>query len=150
MWLGDKAWLFTAPSGTGKTTTYNLWLNNIPGSYVVNGDKPLIHIGDECTVYGTPWAGKEGMNRNVGVKLCGIVFLKRGLENHIEKVPMTQILPVLIQQSYRPKEKKELEKTLELVRTPWKEDPYVSAVMQYDPEAAFAAYNVLNGARTYE
>ena len=45
--VGDKAWLFTAPSGTGKTTHINLWLANIPGSYVVNGDKPLIHIGDE-------------------------------------------------------------------------------------------------------
>ena len=110
--VGDKAWLFTAPSGTGKTTHINLWLANIPGSYVVNGDKPLIHIGDECTVYGTPWAGKEGMNRNVGVKLCGIVILNRGLENQINKVPMTQILPVLIQQIYRPREKSELEKTL--------------------------------------
>ena len=38
--VGDKAWLFTAPSGTGKTTHINLWLNNITGSYVVNGDKP--------------------------------------------------------------------------------------------------------------
>ena len=84
--VGDKAWLFTAPSGTGKTTHINLWLKNIPGSYVVNGDKPLIHIGDDCTVYGTPWAGKERMNRNTGVKLCGIVILNRGKDNHIEQV----------------------------------------------------------------
>ena len=113
--VGEKAWLFTAPSGTGKTTHINLWLKNITGSYVVNGDKPLIHIGDECTVYGTPWAGKEGMNRNIGIRLCGIVILNRGDENHIEKVPMTQILPVLIQQSYRPKTRLELEKTLSLL-----------------------------------
>ena len=45
--VGDKAWLFTAPSGTGKTTHINLWLENIPGSYVVNGDKPLIRVGDK-------------------------------------------------------------------------------------------------------
>ena len=144
--VGDKAWLFTAPSGTGKTTHINLWLNNIPGSYVVNGDKPLIHIGDECTVYGTPWAGKEGMNRNVGVKLCGIVILNRGLENQIKKVPMTQILPVLIQQSYRPKEKTELEKTLSLLGRLGKKIPMYQLYCNMNPEAAFVAYNVLNGA----
>ena len=144
--VGDKAWLFTAPSGTGKTTHINLWLNNIPGSYVVNGDKPLIHIGEECTVYGTPWAGKEGMNRNVGVKLCGIVVLNRGAENHIEKVPMTQILPVLIQQSYRPKEKTELEKTLSLLSRLGKKIPMYQLYCNMDPEAAFVAYNVLSGA----
>ena len=144
--VGNKAWLFTAPSGTGKTTHINLWLKNIPGCYVVNGDKPLIHIGDECTVYGTPWAGKEGMNRNVGVKLCGIVILNRGLENQIKKVPMTQILPVLIQQSYRPKEKTELEKTLSLLGRLGKKIPMYQLYCNMDPEAAFVAYNVLNGA----
>lgn len=144
--VGDKAWLFTAPSGTGKTTHINLWLNNIPGSYVVNGDKPLIHICDECTVYGTPWAGKEGMNQNIGVKLCGIVILNRGAENHIEKVPVTRILPVLIQQSYRPKERVELEKTLSLLSRMGKKIPMYQLYCNMDPEAAFVAYNVLNGA----
>ena len=144
--VGDKAWLFTAPSGTGKTTHINLWLNNIPGSYVVNGDKPLIHIGDDCTVYGTPWAGKEGMNQNIGVKLCGIVVLNRGAENHIEKVPMTQILPVLIQQSYRPKERVELEKTLSLLSRMGKKIPMYQLYCNMNPDAALTAYNVLNGA----
>ena len=143
--VGDKAWLFTAPSGTGKTTHINLWLNNISGSYVVNGDKPLIHIGDDCTVYGTPWAGKEGMNRNTGVKLCGIVVLNRGAENHIEKVPMTQILPVLIQQSYRPKERVELEKTLSIISRMGKKIPMYQLYCNMNPDAAFTAYNVLSG-----
>lgn len=143
--VGDKAWLFTAPSGTGKTTHINLWLNNIPGSYVVNGDKPLIHIDDACTVYGTPWAGKEGMNQNIGVKLCGIVILNRGAENYIEKVPMTQILPVLIQQSYRPKERVELEKTLALLSRMGKKIPMYQLYCNMNPDAALTAYNVLSG-----
>lgn len=144
--VGDKAWLFTAPSGTGKTTHINLWLKNIPGSYVVNGDKPLIHIGDECTVYGTPWAGKERMNRNMGVKLCGIVVLNRGLKNHIEKVPMNQILPVLIQQSYRPKTRVELEKTLSLLNRLGRKIPMYQLYCNMNDEAALTAYNVLSGA----
>ena len=67
--VDDKAWLFTAPSGTGKTTHINLWLDNIPGSFVVNGDKPLIQVGEEIVVFGTPWAGKEGTQRNTGIRL---------------------------------------------------------------------------------
>lgn len=144
--VGDKAWLFTAPSGTGKTTHINLWLNNISGSYVVNGDKPLIHIGDECIVYGTPWAGKERMNRNVGVKLCGIVILNRGADNYIEKVPMTQVLPTLIQQSYRPKDKVGLETTLALLSRLGRKIPMYQLYCNMEPEAALIAYNTLIGA----
>ena len=144
--VGDKAWIFTASSGTGKTTHIKLWLDNIPGSYVVNGDKPLIHIGDECTVYGTPWAGKEGMNKNTGVKLCGIVILNRGIENSIEKVPMTKILPTLVQQSYRPKAKSDLEKTLSLLSRMGKKIPMYQLYCNMDPDAALTAYSVLNGA----
>ena len=143
--VGDKAWLFTAPSGTGKTTHINLWLKNIQGSYVVNGDKPIIQIGDECTVYGTPWAGKEGMNRNMGVKLCGIVILNRGVENRIEKVPMTRVLPTLIQQSYRPKDKAGLEKTLELLSLLGRKVPLYQLYCNMNPEAALIAYNTLSG-----
>lgn len=144
--VGDKAWLFTAPSGTGKTTHINLWLKNIQGSYVVNGDKPLIHIGDECTVYGTPWAGKEGMNRNMGVKLCGIVCLNRGKDNRIEKVSLSQLLPVLIQQSYRPKEKAGLEKTLVLLSRLGRKIPMYHLYCNMNDEAALTAYNALSGA----
>ena len=144
--VGDKSWLFTAPSGTGKTTHINLWLKNIRGSYVVNGDKPLIHIGDECTVYGTPWAGKEGMNRNIGVQLCGIVFLNRGVDNRIEQVPMSKVLPTLIQQSYRPKDRAGLEKTLTLLSQLGRKIPMYQLYCNMNDEAALIAYNVLSGA----
>lgn len=144
--VGDKAWIFTASSGTGKTTHVNLWLENVPGSYVVNGDKPLIHVGDDCTVYGTPWAGKEGMNKNMGVQLCGIVILNRGKENKIKKVPMTKILPTLIQQSYRPKVKADLEKTLSLLSRLGKQIPMYELFCNMNPDAALTAYNVLSGA----
>ena len=144
--VGNKAWLFTAPSGTGKTTHINLWLKNIPGSYIVNGDKPLIHIDDVCTVYGTPWAGKEGMQRNIGVKLCGIVFLNRGKDNHIEQVPMTYVLPIFIQQCYRPRDKAGLEKTLMLLSRLGKKVPMYQLYCNMNDDAARTAYSVLSGA----
>ena len=140
----DKAWLFTAPSGTGKTTHINLWLDNIEGSYVVNGDKPLIHIGEEVTVYGTPWAGKEGWQKNVGVKLCGIVFLERGAENSIKRTTLSQVLPTLIQQSYRPNDKSGVEKTLALIVKLGSRIPLYRLQCNMLPEAALTAYNTLN------
>ena len=142
--VNDKAWLFTAPSGTGKTTHIRLWLDNIKGSYVVNGDKPLIHVGEDVTVYGTPWAGKEGMQKNVGVKLCGIVFLERGAENRIGRTTLLQSLPLLIQQSYRPNDKSGTEKALALIGKLGSRVPLYRLQCNMRPEAAWTAYRTLS------
>ena len=141
----DKAWLFTAPSGTGKTTHIRLWLENIQGSYVVNGDKPLIHVGGDVIAYGTPWAGKEGMNTNAGVRLCGIVFLERAQSNSMEKISFSQALPGLVQQSFRPADKESLERTLRLISELGKRVPLYRLGCNMDPEAARVAYDALAG-----
>ena len=138
--VGDKAWLFTAPSGTGKTTHINLWLE----SYVVNGDKPLIRVGESPIVYGTPWAGKEGLNKNIGVNLCGIVLLDRGAENEIEKVSFSQIMPVLIQQSYRPKTREGVQKSMNLLCELCKNVPLYHLQCNMLPEAAWTVYNTVS------
>ena len=142
--VGDKAWLFTAPSGTGKTTHIRLWLDNIKGSFVVNGDKPLIRTDDRITVFGTPWAGKEGMQKNVGVRLCGIVFLERGSENRIDRIGFSQALPTMIQQTYRPDEKDALEKTLEIIKKLGSSLPLYRLQCNMQPEAALTAYEALS------
>ena len=143
--VGEKGWLFTAPSGTGKTTHLRLWLENIQGSYIVNGDKPLIHIGEEVTVFGTPWAGKEGMQKNTGVTLKGIVMLERSADNRIEQISFLEALPVLIQQAYRPNDKAELEKTLKLIKELGRKLSFFRLSCNMEPEAAKVAYEVLNG-----
>ena len=140
----NKAWLFTAPSGTGKTTHIRLWLENIEGSYVVNGDKPLIYVGEKVTVYGTPWAGKEGMQKNVGVELAGIVFLERGIKNHIKRESFSKSLPTLVQQSYRSVNKADLEKTLNLLGRLGIKIPLYRLSCNMDKEAALTAYEVLS------
>ena len=138
--VDDKAWLFTAPSGTGKTTHINLWLDNIPGSFVVNGDKPLIRVSEEIVAFGTPWAGKEGMQRNTGIRLCGIVFLERAQINCIDKVAFSQVLPEMIQQCFRPADKKDLERTLRLISELGKRIPLYRLKCNMEPEAARVAY----------
>lgn len=77
-----RAYLFTAPSGTGKSTHIRLWRQYLGDAVrVINGDKPFVRIPehrDELpVVYGTPWAGKEGWQRNDSAPLVGIVLLSR-------------------------------------------------------------------------
>lgn len=57
----DQGYLFTAPSGTGKSTHLALWKKYLGDqAEVINGDKPFLKVmEDEVWVYGTPWAGKE-------------------------------------------------------------------------------------------
>ena len=79
--LDGRAIAFSARSGTGKSTHIRLW-RRVFGDRVqiVNGDKPIIRFSHDGTpiAYGTPWAGKEGWQRNVGVPLHSIVILRRG------------------------------------------------------------------------
>ncbi len=100
-----RAYIFTAPSGTGKTTHARLWLENIPGSYILNGDKPLLRITDEGVfACGTPWQGKERCGTNEMLPLEAICILERAQENRIERIDMKYAYKTLVRQTYRPKE----------------------------------------------
>ena len=114
--VGEKAYLFTARSGTGKTTHTNLWLKNILGSYVVNGDKPILRIMDgKVFVCGTPWMGKEAMGCSNNVPLEGLCILHRGAENRIIPVDFPKVMPILYGQTYRPPDRIALVKTMKLI-----------------------------------
>lgn len=114
--VDNRSYMFVAPSGTGKTTHIRKWLKNIKGSFVVNGDKPLVLLQNN-TAYacGTPWNGKERMGNNSIVSLKGIVFLERSENNYIEKVPFKTIFPSLLEQTYQPDEVSRMKKRLELL-----------------------------------
>lgn len=102
--IGDKGYIFAAPSGTGKTTHISLLLKNYPEDVsIVNGDKPIIRkIGGEWRVCSTPWAGKEGWKTNTTAKLCGIVLVARAQENSIEKIFPEEFFDDVIRQVYMP------------------------------------------------
>jgi len=83
-----KAYIFSAPSGTGKSTRAFLWQKYIGEDRVtiINGDKPVLWFkGEEILACGSPWAGKEGLHRNVCVPLGGICILRRSRENAIRR-----------------------------------------------------------------
>ena len=100
---GGAAYLFTAPSGTGKTTHTRLWLEQYPDCHVLNGDKPMLRFAEErVLVCGTPWQGKERLGCNEILPLAAICLLERGVENSIEPLSFRDALPVLIRQTHCP------------------------------------------------
>lgn len=136
------ACIFIAPSGTGKTTHTRLWLKNIAGSYVVNGDKPLLKVTDH-TVYasGTPWSGKERMQVNESVPVKAIVLLERGAQNEIAEISFKEALPVLLSQSYRNADKMHMIKTVELLERASRTIRLYRLKCNMEDEAAIVAYN---------
>lgn len=98
--VDERAYLFSAPCGTGKSTHVELWLKLFGDrAYILNDDKPALRVIDnEVYVYGTPWSGKHDRSRNMRVKLGGIAVLERSEENFIrEMTPSEAIFPLLDQ-----------------------------------------------------
>ena len=110
------AYLFSAPSGTGKSTHTSLWLNTFPDSFILNDDKPAIRLIDgRFYACGTPWSGKHDISRNVLVPVAGLAFLERDTENHITRMASAQALFRLMSQTVRPYDPAFMDKLLALL-----------------------------------
>ena len=97
-------YLFTAKSGTGKSTHARLWREYLGGRAVmVNDDKPIIRLTDfGAMVCGTPWDGKHRLSCNISVPLRAVCILERAAENKIRPITLSEAYPMLLQQVYRP------------------------------------------------
>ena len=144
--VDGAAYLFTAKSGTGKSTHTRLWRELLgERAVMVNDDKPLLQIKDgKVIAWGTPWDGKHHLSANIGVPLKAVCALKRGEKNRIHKAESRELYPLLLQQTYRPGEPLQMVKTLHLL------DCLISGVDLYElecnmePEAASIAYKGMN------
>ncbi len=88
-WQG-RGILFSAPSGTGKSTQADLW-NRFENAGIINGDRATLRrIGDQFMVYGSPYAGTSGIYRNVSVPVHAVVILSQGPENVIERLSVLE------------------------------------------------------------
>ena len=102
--VDGKAYLFCAPSGTGKSTHVSLWRELLGGrAVVVNDDKPLVYTGEGgATAFGTPWDGKHRLSVNAAFPLRAICMIDRADKNSIERVQPAEIYPMFMRQVYRP------------------------------------------------
>lgn len=100
LWRG-KTYIFTGPSGTGKTTQYILWKLLLRDEIkLLNGDKPILHWQEdgEIWVYPSPWRGKEELGTMMSAPLGGIILLEQGSENSVELLEVKQaVFPIFCQ-----------------------------------------------------
>ncbi len=143
--VDGKGYLFTAKSGTGKSTHTRLWMEYFRDRAIyVNDDKPLIYIGSEVYVHGTPWDGKHRLGNNISVPLAGICILHRDLQNHIEKADRKLAYPMFLQQIYRPRDKGSMAKTMILVDRLISSVPVYNLYCNMGISAAVTAYEGMN------
>lgn len=144
--LNGEGYLFTAKSGTGKTTHVRNWLKMYPDAIIVNGDKPGLRLDDEGVIYGygTPWSGKEGYHSNRKVQLKAIVILERDVNNSIEPIPLNEALSVLLNQCYRPLDPMGVKRALDMCVNISKCVRLYRLKCNMDVEAAKVAYEGIN------
>ena len=144
--LDGKAYLFSAPSGTGKSTHTEKWCRLFGATYL-NDDKPVLRLIDGTWMaYGTPWSGKHDLSTPIGVPLGGLIFIRRGQENTIRKLESHEAVPRLMSQTlWRHKTPEALEKQLVLTDKLLRQHPLWLLTCRNDDEAAYVARDAVVG-----
>ena len=144
---GGHAYLFTAPSGTGKSTHVRLWSDLLGDKVtVINGDKPILRVEDgKTTVFSTPWAGKEGWQSNISSPLAAICLLSRDQNNSIKKIAPTDFFSEIIRQIYIPTEPDSRLKTFDLINSLASSTDFYYLGCNMEIDAAKVAFEAMVG-----
>lgn len=90
--------LFTAPSGTGKTTQAKLW-RKYRGAEIICNDRTLTRKVDGAwRTYGYPVDGSEPVRSSAVNTLGAVVLLEQGSDNRVKRLGPTKALPLLMRQ----------------------------------------------------
>jgi len=131
--------VFTAESGTGKTTRVMLWKKAFGKRMkVVNGDKPILRfVNDGLFACGTPWRGKEHLGENTRVPMKAVCFLQRGEEVSLRRMDAREIMLRLFKQVLVPSNPKLMGVFMNLMERFVKEVPfYLYTCNMYKEEPA--------------
>ena len=161
--------MFSASSGTGKTTHMLNWVNLVndyktnrisaspANSFLINGDKPFVRFLNCDTktskdiehgvpyVYGNIWNGKENYGKNAVAPLKHICFIERSETNFVTKIEKHDAINRIMKQVYIPKDPEALKKTLELVNRLINTCDLWIIHCNMEPESAKIAYETIIG-----
>lgn len=145
--VDDRAWLITAPSGTGKSTQYRLW-KELYGDKVrlICGDKPILEFQSfgDIIVHPSPWRGKERWPGSGPARLAGIVYLERGEYNSIRRMSVSEaVVPLYTQILYQPEDETELRQAAAMLDRILRQIPVWKLVNIGDEESARLTYETL-------
>ena len=147
--VDGKAYIFSAPSGTGKSTHTQMYLKHFGDrAAILNDDKPAIRLIDgEFCASGTPWSGKTDWNINLTVPIAGICMLRRGEVNKIVPHTGSKALFDILEQTLRPKSADSRDKLISLLTKLIEKVPIWKLECNMDPEAAIVSYEAMSGGK---
>lgn len=140
--IDGEGYLFTAASGTGKSTHTGNW-RKLFGDRVtmINDDKPLIRkIDGKYYVCGTPWMGKSNIGCNMSVPVKAVYVLRRGEENRAEKTSPGTVFNHLLEATLIPKTRENMTKLLEMFNELFSQADLFLLSCNKDVDSARVAY----------
>ncbi|WP_279001345.1 hypothetical protein [Thomasclavelia cocleata] len=145
--IDNKAYLFSADSGTGKSTHTKLWQKCFGDkALIINDDKPAIKIENGiCYAYGTPFSGKTDENLNMKVPLQAICLLERGKNNSIDLISIKEALPLILKQTILPKNQDIINHLFDMLDVVLTKTPIYQMKCNISKEAALMAYDKMKG-----
>lgn len=144
---GGRGIGFLAKSGVGKTTHTRLWQQVYQDQVrIINGDKPIIRFFDGIPfAYGTPWAGKEGLQCKDRVRLTDLCFIERGQENEVYQADPLEYLSALMIQTLHPSQPEQADRALMLIDQLMTHCRFWVIRCNISQEAAQVAYHAIIG-----
>lgn len=141
--LDGEAYVFTAQSGTGKSTHTSLWRKHFGERVVmINDDKPIIRkVGGKFFIYGTPWMGKADIGNNVKAPIKAVYVLKRGDKNSAERVTFREVFKEIFEATVLPDNAHATNELLSLFDEFFSSTPIFRLTCNISDEAVTAAYN---------
>lgn len=143
--LDGWAYLFSGPCGRGKSTHTRQWQAAFgPRASVFNDDKPALRrLDGKWYAYGTPWCGKDGINKNEKWPLAGICFLEQAQENRIRRLSPAEAIPLVLEQTLRRLQPKSMERLLTLLDQLLREVPVYLLENRPEPDAARLSFEAM-------
>lgn len=113
----NHGYIYTGPSGVGKSTHVSLLKNRYKDQLVIiNDDKPFISLlNNNYYIYGSPWSGKSHISSNTCASLIAIFILEQSQDNELIKLDTKEATSRLFKQIYIPKGIEETNKGLDIL-----------------------------------
>ncbi|MCR5294072.1 MAG: hypothetical protein K6E30_02700 [Lachnospiraceae bacterium] len=142
--FGGRALVFTAPSGSGKTTQAELWQRCLDAE-ILNGDKVFLVKREEgFYAAGSPWTGSSPYKSRRMAPLAALVVLSKGAGNRIRKLDMEETAERLFPNIFLPYWEEDcLSAALDTLDQLMKETPVFHFSCRKDETAVYTVKNAV-------
>lgn len=139
----NNAYIFTAKSGTGKSTHASLWRKVLKDKVtMINDDKPIVRLIDgKFYIYGTPWDGKHRISSNVKAPIKAIYYLHQSKENKVVRCDVLSSVTKILSQTVLPNDKNIMNHLLNMIEKLVSDIPVYDLYCNISEDAVHTALN---------